>query len=456
MRCVETKSFRLILLIGFLASFLQATEPDPEYRWRILPNIGQDTVNLSLTRRAGFNTSSHTSSVPLSSLHGLEPSDIYGGAVSFHIRADAGTLFCKGSFALGVGFGSVSFQSDPYFLSQLKEIGFRNVQEDQLIDLAMDNFRLSTARDLRAACNCVETVDDVVQLNNHGVDARYLRHVTQLSSRTLTIEEITEMKDHGVQISLLEALRQGGYQLPARSVTELQDHGVGESFVREMGPYSKGAVKGDDLIALHDHGISPEFVRHLRESGVNASTDEIIQLHDHGTDASLVRSAKESGLDRSVTSAITLHDHGVDPQYVHDMSAALHAKITANDLIQLHDHGVSPDFALRIAQSGFEAHDAEQLISLHEHGIPTELLAQVVRSHRVKFTVEEIIRLHDHGIDAEFLRSFDAAGYADASVDDLIQLHDHGVTADFARKMQSEGFGGLRVSQLVKLKDHGL
>ncbi len=456
MRYVATKSIRLALLAGLMAFFLRATEPDPEYRWRILPNIGQDTVNLTLSRRDGFSTSSHTTSVPLSSLRGLEPSDIYGGTVSFHIRADAGTLYCKGSFALGVGFGAVTFQPDPYFLSQLKEIGFRNVQADQLIDLAIDNFRLSTARDLRAACNCVETIDDVIQLDNHGVDARYLHQVTRLYSRPLTIQEITEMKDHGVQISLLEALRQSGYQVPARSVTELQDHGVGESFIREMGPYSKAAFSPEDLIALHDHGVPPEFVRDLRQFGANSSANEIIQLHDHGVDSSLVRSIEQGGVDGGVSSAISLHDHGVDSQFVKEMSEGLHAKITANDLIQLHDHGVSAEFARRVAESGFEARDAQSLISLHEHGIPIELLVEIVRSHRAKLTSEEIIRLHDHGIDAEFVRSFDTTGYADASADDLIQLHDHGVTADFARRMQSEGFGSLRVSQLVKLKDHGL
>jgi hypothetical protein len=449
--------FRLVLLAGLLASFLRAAEPDAEYRWRILPNIGGDAVNLTVSRRAGFNTSSRTNSVPFSRLQGLERSDMFGGPASFRIRRDAGTLYCKGSFTLGVGSGQVTFQPDPHFLSEMKEIGFGDVREDELFDLAVDDFRISTARDLRAACKCVETVDDVVQLSNHGVDGHYLRQVARLSSSPhLTTEEITEMKDHGVQPSLLEALRFGGYQLPARSVTELQDHGVGASFLREMSPQFKGALDANDLIALHDHGVPPEFVRHLREAGANLSADEIIQLHDHGTDPGLVRSAKDAGLDGSVSSAIALHDHGLDSQYVRSMSEALHTKITANDLIRLHDNGISPDFAQHVAESGFPAHDPDKLIRLHEHGVPVELLAQSARSHRVGFTTDEVIRLHDHGIDAGFVRSFDEAGYANASPEDLIQLRDHGVTADFARRMQSEGYGTLRVSQLVKMKDHGL
>ena len=105
MRYVVTTASRLVLLAGLLACFLKAAEPEAEYRWRILPNIGGDAVNLTLSRRVGFSTSSHTDSVPLSRLQGLERSDMFGSAASFRVRRDAGTLYCKGSFTLGVGSG---------------------------------------------------------------------------------------------------------------------------------------------------------------------------------------------------------------------------------------------------------------------------------------------------------------------------------------------------------------
>ena len=456
MKNVVTTSLRLVLLTGLLVSILLAAGSDSEYRWRILPNIGGDEVNLTLIRREGLITTSHTNSVPLSSLQGLERSDMFGSVVSFHMHRDPGTLYFKGSFTLGVGSGPVTFQPDPHFAAELKEIGFRNVHEDQLFDLAMDNFRISTARDLRAACDCVETLDDVVELNNHGVDGHYLRQVTRLFSQRLRIEDVTQMKDHGVQIALLEALRSGGYRLPPSAAIELHDHGVPPSYIRELSAQYKGATDAHDLIELHDHGVPADLVRQLRESGVNASTNDIIQLHEHGTDAGLMRAAKDAGLDGTPISVIALHDHGVDPQYVREMPEALHAKVSADDLIKLHEHGVSPDFARRITDSGFELHDPDKLINLHEHGVPAELVAQTVRSHRVTFSADEIIRLHDHGVDAGFLRSFDEAGYTSVSADDLIQLHEHGVTPDYARHLQSEGFGTLSVSQLIKMKDHGV
>jgi len=455
MKHVATTFFRLILLAGLLAAVLDAAGAEPEYRWRIVPNLS-DSVNLTLTRRTGFTTSSRTNSVRLSSLRGLEASDMLGGTASFRIRRDAGTLRCKGSFAFGIGAGTVEFEPDPRFLADLRAIGLRDIRDDQLFDLAADNFRLSTARELRAACDCVQTVGDVIELGNHGVDGHYLRELARLFPARPTVEEITQMKDHGVQIPLLEALRSAGSQLPARSAIELQDHGVDPQFIREIVPQWKGAIDARDLIALHDHGVSPDFVRHLHESGASPAVNEIIQLHDHGTDPSLVRAAKDAGFDDAFSAAMSLQDHGVDAQYVHDMEAALAVKITSGDLIQLHDHGVSVEFARSVAESGLEDRAPGKLIALHDHGVPPELLAQIARSHRAKFSADELIGLHDHGVDPAFIESFDAAGYSTAGADDLIQLHDHGVTADFARRMQAEGFGSLRVSQLIKMKDHGL
>ena len=512
MTIISSTPLRLVCLAAIIGTGIQAADSDTDYRWRILPNLGGGgSVNLTLTRHLDQGFTSSTNTVPLSSLHGLEPGDLWGGNVSFHIRRDAGTLYCKGAFVMGVGSGSVRFEADPHFVSELKAIGI-SFNEEQLPELVFEDVRLSTVRDLRASCACVRSIDDVLQLSHHGVDGHYLRQVTQLSSSPLDIEEVTAMKDHGLQTSLLEALKYGGYHMPARAAIELQDHGVDASFIREMAPQFKGDRTSDNLIKLHDHGVTAEFARSLREAGVTPSPDEIIQLHDHGVDAKMVRGVKDAGFDpssatviklqdhgvsvefmRSLREAgvtpstdeiielhdhgidpkliratkdaglelspgaiIQLHDHGVEPPYVRSIEAALHSKLSVNALIALHDHGVSAEFAQKISDSGFAVRDEGQLIHLHDHGVPVELVAEVGRSHRSGWTADDLAQLHDHGVDANFLRSFDAVGYSQASVSELIELHDHGVTADYAHHLQSEGFGVLPVSKLIQMKDHGV
>lgn len=447
---------RMAGLAGLLTAALFAADSDADYRWRILPHLGGgDTINLTLTRRSGQGWSTSTNSVPLSSLHGLEPSDLWGGAVSFHIRRDAGTLQCKGTFVMGVGSGPVRFEPDLHFTADLTAMGI-SFEEDQLPELVFEDVRLSTIRDLRGGCACVRTMSDVLDLTHHGVDGRYLRQISQFEGSHLDIEEVTELKDHGVQSSLLDALKSGGYQLPVRAVVELQDHGVDPSFIRAMAPQFKGDGTAQNLISLHDHGISAEFVRSLQAAGVTPNVDQIIQLHDHGVEPKLVRAAGEAGLDSSPSAVISLHDHGIEPEYVKSMDAALHSKVQVNGIIALHDHGVSPEFAKQMAGSGFAIRDEHELIQLHEHGVPVELAAEVARSHRTGITTDDLVKLHDHGVDADFLRSFAAVGYATASVNELIELHDHGVTAGYAQHLQTEGFGVLPVSKLIQMKDHGV
>ena len=238
---------------------------------------------------------SYGSSVPLASLEGLEHADLWGGSVSFRIRRDAGVLLCKGSFLLGMGSGRIEFQPNPHFANDLRDAGLGNVRDDQLFELAVANFRISTAREFHSACRCVETVDDVMELTNHGVDGHYLRQVTRLLPATITVQEIAELKDHGVDIPLLEALRSGGYQLQVRSVIELHDHGVDRAFIRDLSPQFAAARDANDLIALHDHGVSAEFVRQLTESGAKLTTAQIIELHDHGVTAEFI-AAQPAGI----------------------------------------------------------------------------------------------------------------------------------------------------------------
>jgi hypothetical protein len=458
MKINSSVPIRLLCLTGLVVGTLQAAETGDEYRWRILPHIstdGVERVNLSLTWHSGSGTVVSSNTVPLSSLHGLEPGDLLGGAVSFHIRRDSGILYCKGNVVMGVGGGPIRFEPDPHFVSELKAIGL-SVSDDQLAPIAFEDLRLSTIRDLRTACSCVRSLDDARELSHHGVDGRYLRQVAQLSTSGLDVEDVAKMKDHGVPIALLEALKSGGYQLPTNSVTELQDHGVDPAFIRAMGPQFKGDRSAQNLILLHDHGVSAEFARSLREAGVSPSTEDMIQLHDHGVDAHMVRAAKDLGLEITPGAVIKLHDHGVEPQYARSMQGALHSKPTVDGLIELHDHGVSAEFAQQISDSGFGPCDPRQLIQLHEHGVSPELATQVARSHRSGLSVEDLVRLHDHGVDAGFLRSFDEVGYSNTSVDELIELHDHGVTADYAHHLQTEGFGVLPVGKLIQMKDHGV
>ena len=416
----------LTLLAGGLLHS-SAAEPETVYQWRIFPLPAVSRVLLKLTEQKGSSTIGHSEDVDFSELRGLDRSQTFGAKVVFQIHRDAGTLYCKGGFALGFGEGSVAFVPDPRFVSALREMGFAQPDRDRLFDLAVANTHLSYIREIHDACNCARSLDDVVDFANHGVDGEYLRDLRRNGGSDLRPTEVIELKDHGVPASLL---------------LEARDAGL--------------AVRPGDLVNLHDHGISPRFVRQVREAGLRASPDELIALHDHGVESSLIRAARESGLKASVDSLVSLHDHGVSAQFVTDMVPCFHPPVDAAGLIELRDHGVSPVFARRLADSGFAGAKPDEMIRLMEHGVSADLIAQAHASHRGPLSVDDVIQLQENGVSAGFLRAFDDAGYAALSARELVELQNNGVTADYARRLQREGYGNLSVAQLIKFKQHGM
>ena len=417
----------VMLLLAGAAVKSSAAEPEPEYHWRIFPLPNISRVLLKLTEHKGSSTISHSDDVDFAELRGLDRSQTFGSNVLFQIRRDAGTLHCKGAFALGFGEGLVAFEPDPRFLSALRDLGYARPDPDRLFDLAVANIHLSYIREVHDACNCASSLDDVVEFSNHGVDGEYLRALRRNGVEGLRPPEIIELKDHGVPASLLFEARDAGYRMQVQ-----------------------------DLVNLHDHGVSPRFLRQVREAGLHASPDELIALHDHGVDASLIRAVHDSGLKASAESLVNLHDHGVSPQFVTDIVPCFHPAIDAAGLIELQDHGVSPVFAKRLADSGFGVSKPDEVIRLVDHGVSPDLIAQAHASHHEALSVEDVIQLQENGVSASFLRAFDAAGYASLSAHDLVELQNNGVTAEYARRLETQGYGNLSVAQLIKFKQHGM
>ena len=119
----------LTLLAGGLLHS-SAAEPETVYQWRIFPLPAVSRVLLKLTEQKGSSTIGHSEDVDFSELRGLDRSQTFGAKVVFQIHRDAGTLYCKGGFALGFGEGSVAFVPDPRFVGALREMGFRIAVDD--------------------------------------------------------------------------------------------------------------------------------------------------------------------------------------------------------------------------------------------------------------------------------------------------------------------------------------
>lgn len=131
------------------------------------------------------------------------------------------------------------------------------------------------------------SVDEVIALAAHGVDAEFVRGLRQAGYDHLTTDEVIALADHGVDLDTLVAFRRAGLE----------------------------ALTTGEMIALVDHGVDPDGIVDFHRAGLRPSVDELIALADHGVDAEwLVDLPEELVEDLEVAELIALADHGVEPE----------------------------------------------------------------------------------------------------------------------------------------------
>jgi hypothetical protein len=93
----------------------------------------------------------------------------------------------------------------------------------------------------------------------------------------------------------------GGGKFSFEQMIELENHGINANFIRELANAGLEHLTWDEVIALGAHGIRPEYVKELKRLAEELeidelSVDQIVALGNHGVKPKNVREMLESGL----------------------------------------------------------------------------------------------------------------------------------------------------------------
>jgi beta-lactamase regulating signal transducer with metallopeptidase domain len=126
----------------------------------------------------------------------------------------------------------------------------------------------------------------------------------------------------------------------------------------------------EELIDLKIHGVTPEFARAVKQAGYTQVTPrELVEMAIHGVDVDFMRAMKAHGLNNlSVADLVRLRIHGVTPDYLAELKGAGYQDLTANEYVQLQIHGVDAAFIRHLDQSGIKKLSVEQLLRLKRSG----------------------------------------------------------------------------------------
>ncbi|MGA2742994.1 MAG: M56 family metallopeptidase [Bryobacteraceae bacterium] len=126
----------------------------------------------------------------------------------------------------------------------------------------------------------------------------------------------------------------------------------------------------DELIELKIHGVTPEFAMAVKQAGYpNVAAQELIQMAIHGVDVNFMRGMKNNGLTNlSVADLVSLRIHGVTPDYMAELKDAGYHGLTADEYRQLRIHGVDAAFIRHLHETGIKNLSVQQLIRLKQSG----------------------------------------------------------------------------------------
>ena len=253
-------------------------------------------------------------------------------------------------------------------------------------------------------------------------------------------------------------LRRLGYtNLSVDDLIELKSHGVSPEFVEGLKEQGLANLSVEQLVKLRSHGVSPTFIRELKASGYsNLGVDQLLSTRMHGLTPEFVTQMAALGFARLPLEAlISARQHGVGPEFVKDLQSAGYAQLPLEDLIKARSHGVSGEFVKGLQSAGLKNLAFDDLVKARQHGLNAEFVKTFQQLGYGNLSLEQLINLRSHGVNGEFVQGIRQEGYEVATIDELIRLRNHGINVEFIRRLKSQGFPKLSIDQLIKLRSSG-
>ena len=115
--------------------------------------------------------------------------------------------------------------------------------------------------------------------------------------------------------SFLAALVAAGYgDLSVDEIIALKDHGIDARFLADLSQSGWEKISAHDMIEMHDHGVTGEFLRALHDAGFqHLQVREVIQAFEQGVRPNTLKEAAQYGTHLTLAQIVKLKQAGVIP-----------------------------------------------------------------------------------------------------------------------------------------------
>src|ERR1051325_5757514 len=315
---------RVLALIAWfllIAILPMPARADLRGTWTATPNENGDGM---LQWQFSREHNHHGQPMPLDAFTGLTASQVASAAqtqVAFELRRDAGTLAMEGVFRRNEGAGHFSFRPNPRYYETVRALGVelrRDDDEEQLFSLAMTDVSPDYIRSMQQAGYRVN-LEQYMSMRIFRVTPQLVDELRSLGYRDVDFDDLIATRVHpGTRASVRQMRAAGSASLTLEQLVATRIHQATPEFLQKMREVGYDRLDFDDAIAFRIHGVSPEFVRQLRELGYNGiSPENLVAMRIHRVTADYIRSLKNVGYSGiPVNKLIEMRIHGIDADYI--------------------------------------------------------------------------------------------------------------------------------------------
>lgn len=172
------------------------------------------------------------------------------------------------------------------------------------------------------------------------------------------------------QESYLDQIERAGYRnLTVDQMISMKIHGVNADYIAEIKSLGWSPTP-DQLVAFRIHGVNAATVKELRALGYPLTPDQVVVARIHDVSSAYANGWKQEGLKGlAFDNLIALKIHGADPAQLRDLKTLGFGEVSADDLVSMRIAGVTPDFIRETRTRGFRDLRLDQIIQLKLLGI---------------------------------------------------------------------------------------
>ena len=211
-----------------------------------------------------------------------------GGAVTFILAREAGTISCEGSFQNGKGSGTFRFTRNPAFVTAMKSKGFDfesestrkhyGLAEDRVFTAAALNVTTAIADDLLSAGFGELGVDDLFKAAIFKIDSAFMREMKATGFPNMDMEDLVKARIFKIDAEFVRQATQMGFgKEPFESLVKMRIFKVTPEFLAEVRNEGLKDLSVEDSVKLRIFNIDAEFIRKAKAEGVPLNVERLVQ-----------------------------------------------------------------------------------------------------------------------------------------------------------------------------------